>query len=535
MKQIKELLAKLNEVDEKEQIKLLLEFSDKQKQKFESMILNSPDMIMNQNPDGKIEYISPQCERILGYTADELKHMDIQTLIYPDDFEETIETTLKTLQGNELTNFEYRFIHKNGDIVWLNHTARPIICDGELTEILSTVRDITKSKKAKEILQNNEARLHSVFSNTSNIAVQSYDKNRKVTYWNKASEALYGYSQEEVINKKLEDLIIPNEMRETVISLIKNWHENNIKIPNSELVLLRKDGSPVHVYSSHVMIDKPDGEKEMFCIDVDISERKHVEKEYHRSMSLLKSAEHLSKTGGWRFTVKDQFMYWTDEAFSIHEIDIKPQTIDTDKQIEDSLLCYDEKDRPIVMKAFQDCRDKGTPYDLEFPFTTKKGNRIWIRTTAKAEYKNNKIVSVMGNIFDITERKQAESEIAQQKANLNSLIENTSDFIWSIDKDYRLLTANTAFLKFIEPIYNEILPLGSLLMDKDRIPKDIFDDWKQKYDTAFAGKNMRMELNASYTNVKKILDLSLNPIVNSRKEVVGVSVFGRDVTENKQA
>lgn len=123
------------------------------KQKFESMILNSPDLIMSQNTNSKIEYISPQCEKILGYTAEEIKNIDIKKLFPPDEIEKTIKTELRTLRGLEINNFEYRFIKKNGDVVWLDHTARPIIVDGKITEILSTVRDITERKNIDKTLQ----------------------------------------------------------------------------------------------------------------------------------------------------------------------------------------------------------------------------------------------------------------------------------------------------------------------------------------------------------------------------------------------
>ncbi|NOR88506.1 MAG: PAS domain S-box protein, partial [Bacteroidales bacterium] len=131
------------------------------KQKFESMILNSPDLIMSQNTVGKLKYISHQCEDVLGYTVEEIKNIDISKLIHPDDIEKTTKTESTTLGGLKLNNFEYRFLKKNGDYVWLNHAARPIIVDGKITEILSTVRDITERKKIEQ-----ELREQSIFINT---------------------------------------------------------------------------------------------------------------------------------------------------------------------------------------------------------------------------------------------------------------------------------------------------------------------------------------------------------------------------------
>jgi hypothetical protein len=62
-------------------------------------------------------------------------------------------------------------------------------------------------------------------------------------------------------------------MREDVIRQINRWIQHGEEIPSSKLTLTNKAGKPVPVYSSHVLIDL-DGRKELFCIDIDLSEFK---------------------------------------------------------------------------------------------------------------------------------------------------------------------------------------------------------------------------------------------------------------------
>jgi len=123
------------------------------------------------------------------------------------------------------------------------------------------------------------------FSNLPNIAVQGYNKFREVIYWNKASENLYGYSKEEALGKKLEDLIIPDFMREDVIRLHNEWITKGVEIPAGELPLLHKNGATVFVYSSHVMVKDKTGNHEMFCIDIDISALKQSKQELKEALS----------------------------------------------------------------------------------------------------------------------------------------------------------------------------------------------------------------------------------------------------------
>jgi len=119
--------------------------------------------------------------------------------------------------------------------------------------------------------------LHHLFDVTDAISVQGYDEDRQVIYWNRGSEIVYGYKNKEAVGRKLEDLILPEHLKVPVIAGINDWIQNGIEIPAGELVLRRKDGKNISVYSSHVLFTNKYGKKQMYCIDINLSELKHVE------------------------------------------------------------------------------------------------------------------------------------------------------------------------------------------------------------------------------------------------------------------
>ena len=119
--------------------------------------------------------------------------------------------------------------------------------------------------------------LHQLFDAVEVISVQGYDQQRRVIYWNKGSEFLYGYSQEEAAGKKLEDLIIPKPMREGVIAAHSNWINHDIEIPASEVTLRHQNGHDVAVFSSHVMFTNQHNIKQMYCIDIDLTDVKKAQ------------------------------------------------------------------------------------------------------------------------------------------------------------------------------------------------------------------------------------------------------------------
>ena len=131
--------------------------------------------------------------------------------------------------------------------------------------------------------------LHQLFDAVNAISVQGYDEQRRVIYWNEGSELLYGYSKEEAIGEKIENLIIPNALREIVIDAHHNWITKGIEIPASEITLRKKDGTEISVFSSHVMFTNQYNNKQMYCIDIDLTDVRQAQ-----AQALFK--EHMLET-----------------------------------------------------------------------------------------------------------------------------------------------------------------------------------------------------------------------------------------------
>ncbi len=155
--------------------------------------------------------------------------------------------------------------------------------------LIGVTTDITERKQVEETLRESEARFRNLLQDVQSVSVQGYGTNGITQYWNQASEHLYGYTAEEAVGRKLTDLIIPPEMREYVEQAIQEMASTGHAIPASELSLMRKDGSRVSVFSHHVIVQLPGKMQELFCIDVDLTERKLAEQEI---LQLNKDLDH---------------------------------------------------------------------------------------------------------------------------------------------------------------------------------------------------------------------------------------------------
>ncbi|MGQ4880190.1 putative bifunctional diguanylate cyclase/phosphodiesterase [Billgrantia sp. LNSP4103-1] len=136
-----------------------------------------------------------------------------------------------------------------------------------------------------------EQRFRALLESLPKVAVQGYDRNRRVIYWNEASTRLYGYTPEEALGGLLEELIIPDAMREGVIRAHRAWIREGVEIPAEELELRHKSGELVPVFSHHVMLQEHTDDPLMFCVDVDLSGQKQA----HRDLEFATRYDRLTQ------------------------------------------------------------------------------------------------------------------------------------------------------------------------------------------------------------------------------------------------
>ncbi len=191
-------------------------------------------------------------------------------------------------------------------------TARNIPVPGKQL-MISTVWDVTERKRAEEALRESEGRFRLLLEEVPTIAIQGYGADGTVNYWNRANESVYGYTREEALGKNLLELVVPPEMRDEVRRTIARGVETGKMPPAAELSLMRKDGSRVSVISSHAVVQRPGREVELFCLDVDITDRKRAEEALRESEAKLNAM--LQSIGDHiRMVDKDLNILWANET-----------------------------------------------------------------------------------------------------------------------------------------------------------------------------------------------------------------------------
>ncbi len=106
-------------------------------------------------------------------------------------------------------------------------------------------------------------------------------------------------------------------------------------------------------------------------------------------------------------------LFWTRETCRIHELD----TFET-PGLQEAFDFFCPEAQTQLRVAVTRAIETGEPWDMELPFTTAKGNSLWVRTQGIVVHENGRPIKLQGAFQDITQRKQAEADRALLESQL---------------------------------------------------------------------------------------------------------------------
>lgn len=186
----------------------------KSEARFRALVESSSDMIWEVDASGHYVYVSPNIEDLLGYKADEIIGKTPFELMPEEEAGRIGEEFASIVKERRLfTSLENANQHKDGRIVILESSGVPILDkDGVLSGYRGIDRNITKRIKSEQALSKARERLL-LFFKQSPFSIMEWDPDFKVLEWNPAAEKIFGYTKAEAMGRKVEDLIIPENIK----------------------------------------------------------------------------------------------------------------------------------------------------------------------------------------------------------------------------------------------------------------------------------------------------------------------------------
>jgi PAS domain S-box-containing protein len=224
---------------------------------------------------------NPAFEKLLGYTETELLALNFRDVTHPEDLTNDAHA-YHALVAGECENYQIkkRYLRRDGQLVWARLTVSLVRGEhGEPRFAVGMVEDITERQRAAEALRASQESLRASIENTPNVAVQWYDLQGRVVFWNRASENIFGWTAAEALGKTLDEMLFTREQHEGFVAALQTIAANGQPIGPVEFPFRYRSGATGTLVSTVFQIPGPNGELRFVCMDVDITERKRAEAE----------------------------------------------------------------------------------------------------------------------------------------------------------------------------------------------------------------------------------------------------------------
>jgi PAS domain S-box-containing protein len=232
--------------------------------------------------------------RMVGYSNEELRQRTAEDITFTGDIETGRQLAQSLLHGTARFTGDKRYIHKNGEILWVSRTAS-IIRDeqGEPRHFLLMVEDISERKASEAALEKSRRELQAALDanqlimDNSQDVICTIDENGRFLSLNAACEELWGYKPAELVGRRYIELVFEEDRPKTEASARDMLVTGKV----SDFVnrSTRKDGTLVDVLWSATWSAK---DRIMFCVAHDVTDRARIEKALREAKDEADRANH---------------------------------------------------------------------------------------------------------------------------------------------------------------------------------------------------------------------------------------------------
>jgi PAS domain S-box-containing protein len=468
-------------------------------------------------------YWSQETYRIFGFDPAATK-ASIQdsflARIHPED-RPGIEEGLREA-SSRLNAFEsdYRIVLPDSSIRHVHEIVYPVVDEaGKVVERFGVITDVTARRQAESEIK----RLADIV-NSSDDAIFSVTPERIIATWNAGAERMYGYTREDAIGKSML-MLIPEDRQDELAATAERLYRGEA-LSRYEYEHLRKDGSRFPVLLTLSPIKNAAGVVTgVSIIASDITERKRTERALLEERHLL-------------HTLMDNLpdlIYFKDRDSRFTRIN---KALAREYGLNDPALALGKRDFDFSVperaaEFYQDEQDiirTGQPLvDKEEGGMWPDGHVAWLSTTKMPlRDANGNIIGTFGVSRNITERKQARERLHEYE----KAVEGVDEMIAVVDREYRYLLANRAFLNQREMSREAVV--GRLVPEV--VGTEYFESFlKEKLDECFRGTVVRFETKHVYPSLgRRDLLISYFPIEGPHGVDRAACVL-QDITERKKA
>jgi diguanylate cyclase (GGDEF)-like protein/PAS domain S-box-containing protein len=386
-----------------------------------------------------------------GYTREEFLGLTLKDIHPPEETARLQKVVKKTRPSLHYAG-EWRHRHKDGRIIDVEINSHTLDFSGRKS-VLVTAHDITKRKRAEDVLQESEAHYRALVEGTP-VIVYSFSNKRGGIYYSEHVTDILGYSSEQLCAKPMlwRNSVHPDDLssldQRDLIAVAGKTMRVEYRIQDAR-------GSWHWFDDRAFKYQNEDGE---FIIEgrvLDITERKLADAALRESKERYHTLFNRMMDGIYRSTHDGRF------------VDVNPAMVRMfGYASREEMLAVDIK-KELYFSASErgsHILDTGQEETEVYRMRRKDGSEIWVED--RGYYVHDALGNVLyheGMLRDVTERKQVQDALADSEAELRALFASMQDTVLVIDRDgvYRRIAPTNPGRFYIPP--DEVV--GKRLMD----------------------------------------------------------------------
>ena len=393
-------------------------------------------------------YISPSYEAVWGRTCQSLydNPQSFLDAVYEED-RPAVLTAYSAYSRGERFDLEYRIKQPHGEIRWIRAQMFPVRNEaGEVVSNSGIAIDITERKQAAEAMTEQRNFAESLIE-TAQTIILVLDAEGNIVRFNPYTAELLGYAVDEVKGQKWVETCVEPEQRPAVKELI---HQTMIDEQTRRNVnpIITNNGRRILVeWSNNILVDTDGRTVGVLATGNDITDRSRVENTLHESILRHRELEAHIPVGVYivwmRANGKKEFEYVSDRWCEIHGVEKEAVLADADAV--DQLVHPD--DRASFDAGHQESAQQETSFTWEGRFFRGSDGIRWFRVESTPLRYDDGDIRWFGVSQDITDRKQVEQQLTDQKQYLERVLETTSDGFWIVAPDKKIIRVNPAYCR----------------------------------------------------------------------------------------
>ncbi len=390
-----------------ERIEFLLRNAESMESRYRSLLDAVPDAVTVHDRQGRIIEANQTAVKTYGYSLEQLRERSVYDL-NPDLASDRMEEVWRTFKLGQTVTVETDNRHSDGTR-FPAEVHSNMFADGQDKRIIAVTRNVAARRAAEQAVRESELRYRQLFDSIDKGIVVQNGKGDVISA-NAAAERLLQISEHTMVEKGFDasawrfvdgngDLIAERDLPPYAAL------RSGTAVDSTLIGTFNPIANRYYWFNVFSLPQFRDGDERPFQVismfgDVTPLKRQAV---------MFEEVQALAAIGGWEIDLLRDRVFWSEQIYTL--LGRAPGGAIS---LTEFVACFLPSDGEQLLRAIEEVRRHGKPFDLELRAVNSDGQRRWLRVIGHTQAHSGVEGSLIGTAQDISARKRFEENLRRQ-------------------------------------------------------------------------------------------------------------------------